>query len=487
MTQKRTITRPFATLIGDERGAIAVLLTVMLPAFVGFMTLSIDATYLYAANNQLQIAADAAALAGVQYVGAYENSMGSTPCGSNSLQLCTSALALAGGTSNKYNEPITAGGASILRNADIVVGNWSTSGTFAPITTSSTLLANAVRVTTRMSATTFFTPMLAIVATGAGFTSMSLTATATAAFTSTGVGTTGSSGSLIGRSAKLVIVQDISQSFSSSCTYQGTKCLNYAQTAIQDCAEYFKLTGSSSSLFGLTEMTGNSPQTGWKPTGWVTGNPVYTQPYYSLIAPTSSNWVTYPTINDTTTMSTTGTPTTTPVGCTGGSPSSSAPYFCSGSNVAAGMQSAINQLCQPASSCGTTVNDSSTMEMIIITDGDPNCSTYTSQIAGQNCPAGQGTTGNNQLLSDAQTLATTAGNDGISVSTIYYNDDSCTSGTCETDLNQLTINSNAALNHYHPGSMQALNFAEQAASNLSADMMKLCAGLANGSKPRLVL
>jgi hypothetical protein len=133
------------------------------------------------------------------------------------------------------------------------------------------------------------------------------------------------------------------------------------------------------------------------------------------------------------------------------------------------------------------VNNDNTLEMIIITDGDPNCSTYTSQIAGQNCPAGSGTTGNNQLLSDAQALATTAGQDGISVSTIYYNDNSCSSGTCETDLNLLTTNSNAALNQYHPGSMQALNFAEVAASNLSADMMKLCAGVANGSKPRLVL
>jgi Flp pilus assembly protein TadG len=487
MIQQRTITQPIKTFIRDERGAIAVLLTVMLPAFVGFMTLSIDATYLYATNNQLQIAADAAALAGVQYIGAYENSMGSTPCGSNSLQLCTSALALAGTTAKKYNQPITAGSAAILKNADIMVGNWSTSGTFTPITASSTLLANAVQVTTRMSATTFFTPMLAIVVTGAGFTSMSLTATATAAFTSTGVDTTGSSGSLIGSSAKLVIVQDISQSFSSSCTYLGTKCLSYAQTAIQDCAEYFKLTGSSSSKFGLTEMTGNSPQTGWKPAGWVTGNPVYTAPYYPLTAPTSSNWVTYPTINDTTTMSTTGTPTTTPVGCTNGSPSSSTPYFCSGSNVASGMQAAINQLCQPASSCVESVSTTSTMEMIIITDGDPNCSTYTSQIAGQNCPAGPGTTGNNQLLSDAQTLATTAGQDGISVSTIYYNDNSCTSGMCETDLDLLTTNSNAALNQYHKGSMQALNFAVVAASNLSADIMKLCAGVANGSKPRLVL
>jgi hypothetical protein len=267
--------------------------------------------------------------------------------------------------------------------------------------------------------------------------------------------------------------------------------MNYAQTAIQDCAEYFKLTGSSSSKFGLTEMTGNSPQTGWKPTGWVTGNPTYTAPYYPLTAPTSSNWVTYPTINDTTTMSTTGTPSTTPVGCTtsGGAPSTwtTTPYVCSGSNVSAGMQAAINQLCQPASSCGESVDTTSTMEMVIITDGDPNCSTYTSNIAGQNCPAGQGTTGNNQLLSDAQTLATTAGQDGISVSTIYYNDGSCTSGTCETDLDLLTTNSNAALNQYHPGSMQALNFAEVAASNLSADMMKLCAGAANGGKPRLVL
>jgi Flp pilus assembly protein TadG len=60
MIQQRTITQPIKTFIRDERGAIAVLLTVMLPAFVGFMTLSIDATYLYATNNQLQIAADAA-------------------------------------------------------------------------------------------------------------------------------------------------------------------------------------------------------------------------------------------------------------------------------------------------------------------------------------------------------------------------------------------------------------------------------------------
>jgi Flp pilus assembly protein TadG len=487
MTQQRTITRPINTFIRDERGAIAVLLTVMLPAFVGFMTLSIDATYLYATNNQLQIAADAAALAGVQYVGAYENSMGSTPCASNSLQLCTSALALAGTTAKKYNQPITAGSAAILKNSDIVVGNWSTSGVFTPMTSTSTLLANAVQVTTRMSATTFFTPMLAIVATGAGFTSMSLTATATAAFTSTGVDTGGVSGSLVGGAAKLIIVQDISRSFSATCTYQGTQCMNYAQTAIQDCAEYFKLTGSSSSKFGLSELTGNSPQTGWKPTGWVTGNPSYTAPYYPLTAPTSSNWVTYPTINDTTTMSTTGTPSTTPVGCntSGGAPSTwtTTPYVCSGSNVAAGMQAAINQLCQPSSSCGESVNTTSTMEMIIITDGDPNCSTYTSNIAGQNCGSG----GNSQLLSDAQTLATTAGQNGISVSTIYYNDNSCTSGTCQTDLDQLTINSNAALNQYHQGSMQALNFAEQAASNLSADMVKLCAGVANGSKPRLVL
>lgn len=124
------------------------------------------------------------------------------------------------------------------------------------------------------------------------------------------------------------------------------------------------------------------------------------------------------------------------------------------------------------------------MEMIIITDGDPNCTSATSQIAGQNC---SGSNGNSQLLSEAQTLATTAGQDGISVSTIYYNDNSCTNGTCQADLDQLTINSNAALNQYHPGSMQALNFAEQAASNLSADMMKLCAGVANRSKPRLVL
>ena len=112
-------------LLGDERGAVAIIMTVMLPVFVGFLTLAVDATYTYTTHNQLQIAADAAALAGVQQVGFYTGTS-STPCTSNPTlpsqgsTVCTPAQTLA-----KDNQPSAAGATKILQTKDIVVGVWN--------------------------------------------------------------------------------------------------------------------------------------------------------------------------------------------------------------------------------------------------------------------------------------------------------------------------------------------------------------------------
>ena len=46
-----------------ERGAVLVLVTLLLPVLIGFMALAIDVGYLYSVKRKLQTVADAAALA----------------------------------------------------------------------------------------------------------------------------------------------------------------------------------------------------------------------------------------------------------------------------------------------------------------------------------------------------------------------------------------------------------------------------------------
>ena len=114
-------------------------------------------------------------------------------------------------------------------------------------------------------------------------------------------------------------------------------------------------------------------------------------------------------------------------------------YGCSGSNIAAGLQSAINQLCPVSAGCVP-----GTSQIVLITDGISNCEVKsgtgdsnlgTSTVPGQNCPAGNtsgGTgcsttasgmsSGDGQLLGDLYALAQAAGALGITLSTIYYSE-----------------------------------------------------------------
>jgi Flp pilus assembly protein TadG len=189
MKSEREIRTFSKTLRKDERGAVAVMLTVMLPVFAGFMTLAVDMAYVFTVQDRLQIAADAAALSGAQYAGLYSGAS-STPC--------TGSSASPDATSKPYcyytetvaaANPPKASPGGFLQGADIVLGTWSVStsgGTFTPV--SAGTYANAVQATVRMTSANgnalglFFTPMLSAIAQGAGFSSFSLTATATAAF-----------------------------------------------------------------------------------------------------------------------------------------------------------------------------------------------------------------------------------------------------------------------------------------------------------------
>jgi Flp pilus assembly protein TadG len=510
-----------STFVRDESGAIAILMSVFLPAFVGFATLAVDASYVYSAHNQLQNAADAAALAGNQYIGAYTGTS-SAPCSGSSASpetlatstaLCTYAekLAAANMPSAQYG--------SILEGADIIVGTWSSAGTFTALTTGA--IPNAVKVTTRMTSANsnpvnlFFTQLLGAISRGAGFKTFSVTASAIAAFTATNACGTGcSNGSGFNAVSDLIIVQDLSSSFSS--------VLSNAQTAEINCIKDFALSGTANSNLGLTLFTGNSPQKavtsingsavpasdqgGWCPQNWnnscnspkgkdsISGITTAEEqnPYAALTSATSTN---FQTNMDNSVNAETD--------CSG---SSLPQYGCSGSNIAAGMQSAINQLCPSTGCAGGTV------QMLIITDGISNCSTSsssgsygTSTILGQNCnatsfPAGTPSwaeTPDGQLLADAQNLATYAGNQGITVSTLYYSGESGENGgnatgpdgqTHAAELQNLTTLANNALqNTLGSNAVKGQFFNEPTGSDLTTDMQEICSGGANANRPRLVM
>jgi hypothetical protein len=105
--------------------------------------------------------------------------------------------------------------------------------------------------------------------------------------------------------------------------------------------------------------------------------------------------------------------------------------------------------------------------------------------------------GDGQLLTDAQNLATAAGNLGITVSTLYYSGESGEQGgsakgpdgqTHAQELENLTILANTALkNKLGANAVQGQFFNQPTSSSLKVDMQQACVGGANANKPRLVL
>ena len=599
MKSTREISTFCRTVWEDEDGAVGILMAVMLPVVAGFTTLAVDMAYVWSMQNQLQITADTAALAGTVWVG--NNGAGTTnaPCTGSSASpeiatsgtvsvVCNAAESVA-----QANAPsgLNTTSAPVLNHADIIIGQWTGSptcttapcGTFTQIASAGLgAVANAVRVTTRLTAANgnaiglFFTPLLNAIRSGAGFSTFSLTATATAAFTTQGFipSYTGANPPI----SDLLVVMDVSSSFSSELASGNP------QTAAYDCAKFFHLTANPNAKFGVILFTGNSPQAnigsrkntsdvtytvpntitpaggynnnctgsgsatdcsdnitaGGYAGGWCPGNSttcppgtVYNGPYtYNAsdteggVAQTNSALNSVTASNFLSTMNTdigTGSGNTGIGDCSGSFGSNNPQYSCSGSNLSAGLQSAINQFC-PASG-GSTAEGclGGNLQVVLITDGASNCSTSglgTSKLAGQglsdtggncstqntkNLPSGvpswagtggpTGNPGDGLLLWDDYNNSMIMGNLGITLNTIFYSGEgnSGTQGadskTYEQELqNMVALNNQAMTTYAQNNSLTTYQlgqyFNEPTGANIPADMLKICA---SGTMPRLVL
>lgn len=119
-----------------EKGAVAVLVAVLLMFLIGMVALVVDVGYLYATRSELQNAADAAALAGARQLGFIYEGM---PYPDQQSYDCESCLEIKNAAMEFMNQ---AGGISIqIQLDDVDIGRWSNQ-TFTP--TSQT--PDAVRV-----------------------------------------------------------------------------------------------------------------------------------------------------------------------------------------------------------------------------------------------------------------------------------------------------------------------------------------------------
>src|SRR5262245_61196601 len=178
-------------LLRDERGAVAIVMTVYLPFIVGLFTLATDMSYVLFTRNQLQVTAEAAALAG-----------------STQLPDKTAAITMTKQYVEK-NMPAARFG-TVVKDADIIVGKWTTgcSGSKSCFTAAgaadcAAIGCNAIQVTAQLATSNgnalalVFAPMI-------GMGSFDVGATAIATF---------GPGPSSGATWNVVVVEDISMSF----------------------------------------------------------------------------------------------------------------------------------------------------------------------------------------------------------------------------------------------------------------------------------
>jgi Flp pilus assembly protein TadG len=197
----------------DERGTVLAVVAAFMLVAIGTASIGVDVAYLYVLRNQLQIAADAAALAAA-----------------HELPNAAAARAAAIDYATK-NMPANVNG-NVLTNADVLVGNWNTAThTFVDGATP----FNAVKVTTRRAqananaAPTYFASVF-------GIRQLDMSARATAA-------------SIPGGAPwDLVVSQDVTSSFG-----QEIADARAADQALLNCVHDLT-TGNS--LFGIDIFTG---------------------------------------------------------------------------------------------------------------------------------------------------------------------------------------------------------------------------------------
>jgi Flp pilus assembly protein TadG len=241
MKQTRQHNSAFKKLLRDERGIIAVYLTVCLPVFVGFAALAVQGSYAIWQRNLLQVTAETAALAATA-------------------QLPDPNLPVTVALQYAAKNMPTASYGSVLASADVVVGKWTqgcSAGGQACFAAGS-LPYNAVKVTTRRAVANgnqldlFFAP---------GLTSFDISASAIATF---GLG----AGSASQATWNAIIVEDISMSFSAQ--------LAHARAADQALLDCMHANAAAGSKLGITLFTGVSPSPPYQATIPVTDTTDYT-------------------------------------------------------------------------------------------------------------------------------------------------------------------------------------------------------------------
>ncbi|HTW70973.1 MAG TPA: TadG family pilus assembly protein [Acetobacteraceae bacterium] len=265
------------------------------------------------------------------------------------------------------NEPPATYG-TVVPAADVTLGTWS-NGTFTSLAASGSTTPNAVQVTGLNTAANGNAVSI-LLGSLVGIPTANMTSTATASFAT-------------GQNFDTIIINDLSQSFKSEISEQRS-----ADDAILNCVSGGAAT---TSLFGITTIDGHSST-------------------YLALTQASTNMSTIESaINSLNYCGTALMP------------------VCSGSNVASGIYSAIQQF-NSVSSANAIKN------IIIITDGVPNADSIIYTIADGIYPTPTSTTPvctilctDANLLTMALDQAADAYAAGINISTIYYSGDTPTS------------------------------------------------------------
>ena len=160
--------------VNNERGAVAVMVAIVLTVLVGFTALALDMGHALVARNQLQNASDAAALAGARALGVIYDGMSGSLTGytltAGQVATIMSAASAAGADNQAAGVTVT------VNAADISIGTWtSATRTFVP----TNVLPRAVRVITRRDGAANG-PISTMLASIIGASSVSVTAIATA-------------------------------------------------------------------------------------------------------------------------------------------------------------------------------------------------------------------------------------------------------------------------------------------------------------------
>lgn len=156
MKQRATFRHLFKPFSRDERGAVAITLTLYLPFLVGLSTLAVDMSYVLYSRNMLQVTAEAAALAGSSAL-------------PNRVDVVDRAVSYA----EKNMPKARYKGNPVLKNQDVVLLFWDTKtcnniscarpadpGGVCQSSSGTTVQCNAVQVTTRLPLDLLFAQMV---------------------------------------------------------------------------------------------------------------------------------------------------------------------------------------------------------------------------------------------------------------------------------------------------------------------------------------